>query len=73
MEKGKNAGCQHFLLFPQYFHEASSSDLLKLGIQQILDWSKLKAFADDKINVTEKFKFVSKRIKNILGKGENAG
>ena len=36
------------------------------------DWSKLKAFADDK-NVTEKLKFVSERIENILGKGENAG
>ena len=25
---------------------------------KILDWSKLKAFADDKINITEKLKFV---------------
>ena len=25
---------------------------------KILDWFKLKAFADDKINVTEKLKFV---------------
>ena len=40
---------------------------------KILDRSKLKAFADDKINVTEKLKFVLGRIENILGKGENAG
>ena len=33
-----------------------------------LDWSKLKAFTDDKINVTEKVKFVLGRIENIVGK-----
>ena len=40
---------------------------------KILDWSKLKQFADDKINVTEKLKFVLGRVKNIVAKGENAG
>ena len=39
----------------------------------ILDWSKFKAFADDKINVTEKLKFVLVRVENIVEKGENAG
>ena len=39
----------------------------------ILDWSKLKTYADDKIIVTEKFKFVFGRAENIVGKGENAG
>ena len=39
----------------------------------ILDWSKLKAFADKKIFVTEKLKFVSGRVQNFDGKGENAG
>ena len=38
-----------------------------------LDWSKLKAFADDKINVTQNLKFVLEREENIVGKGENAG
>ena len=38
---------------------------------KILDWSKLKAFADNKINVTEKLKFVLGRVENIVGKGEN--
>ena len=39
---------------------------------KILDQPKFKTFADDKINVTEKLKFVSGRVENILGKGENA-
>ena len=30
--KGENAGNQHFLLFPQCFQKASSSELLKVGI-----------------------------------------
>ena len=40
---------------------------------KILDWSKFKAFADDKMNVTKELKFVSGREENIVGKGENAG
>ena len=38
-----------------------------------LNLSKLKAFGDDKIKVTEKLKFVFARIEIIMGKGENAG
>ena len=30
--KGKNAGYQHFLLFPQCFPKPSSLELLKVGI-----------------------------------------
>ena len=33
----------------------------------------MKAFADNKIYLTEKLKFVFRRIENIVGKGENAG
>ena len=44
----------------------------RLPNDEILDWSKLKAFADDKINVTEKMKFVLERVENNVGKGENA-
>ena len=40
---------------------------------KILDWSKLKAFADDKINVNEKFKFGLGMVEKIMGKGENTG
>ena len=36
---------------------------------KILDWSNLKAFADDKISGTEKFKLVFGRVENIMGKG----
>ena len=44
-----------------------------LANDKILDSSKLKAFANDKINVTEKLNFVFARIQNIVGKQENAG
>ena len=40
---------------------------------KILDWSKLKAFADDKIKVLEMMMFLFNRVENIVGKGENAG
>ena len=40
---------------------------------KISDLSKLKAFADDKINVTQKLTFFLGWIENIVGKGENAG
>ena len=42
---------------------------------KILDWSKLKAFADDNLNEIEKLKFVLGwfRLENMVGKAENAG
>ena len=40
---------------------------------KFLNWSKLKAFADDKINVSKELKFVLGSVRNIVGKGENAG
>ena len=40
---------------------------------EILDLSKLKAFAEDKSNVTQNIQFVFERIENIVGKEENAG
>ena len=40
---------------------------------KILDWSSLKAFADDKIKVTENLKFVYGRVENIVGIGGNSG
>ena len=39
----------------------------------MLDWSKLKEFADDKINLVEKLKPVLGWVENIVGKSENAG
>ena len=38
----------------------------------ILEWLKLKAFADDKLNAIEKRKFVLEWVEN-MEKGENAG
>ena len=46
--------------------------LNSLSNVKFLDWSKFKAFADDRINVTETLNFVSGRVENIVGKGENA-
>ena len=40
---------------------------------KIVDWSKLKAFADNKIKALEMMIFVFDRVENIVGKGENAG
>ena len=43
---------------------------------KILDWSKFKAIADDKINVNKKLKFGLERVEkmeNTVGRGENAG
>ena len=40
---------------------------------KILDVTKLKAFADDKINVAQKMISVFDRVENIVEKGENAG
>ena len=37
---------------------------------KIFSWSKLKRFADNKMNVTQKLKFVFGRVENIVGKGE---
>ena len=34
----------------------------------ILDWSKMKASADNKINLNEKFNFGLGRVENIVGK-----
>ena len=46
--------------------------LNSLPKDEVLELSKLKAFADDKIDVTQKLKFGLQRIENIVGKGENA-
>ena len=57
--------CQSNLSYKRHFNS--------LPIDKILDLSKFKAFADDKINVTQKFIFLLERVGNIEGKGENAG
>ena len=58
---------------PKIEDQLSNPTLNSLPNDKILDWSKLKALADDKINVVQKLKFVGGRVENIVGKGENAG
>ena len=53
------------------FHPKSQINPLPNDI--LLDWSIFKELGDDKIDVTEKLKFVLRRVENIMGKGENAG
>ena len=47
--------------------------LNSLPNDKIIDWTKFKGFADDKIYIAEKFKFAYIRKGNIVRKGENAG
>ena len=37
------------------------------------EWIKLKALAEDNLDITEIVIYVFNRVENILGKGENAG
>ena len=50
-----------------------SFTLIPFPNNRIIDWSKLKAFADDKLITTQNLKFVHGRVENIVGNGENAG
>ena len=38
-----------------------------------LDQSKMKDFADDKVNVTKKLNLILGGVENIMGKGGNSG
>ena len=40
---------------------------------KILEMSKLKAFTNDKIKMTQKLKLKIGMVEHIVGKGENAG
>ena len=46
--------------------------LNSLPNNKILDWFKLKAFADYTIDVNKNLKSGMRRVENIVGKGENA-
>ena len=51
----------------------ADNTLNPLSYDKILDVTKLKTFADDKINVAQMMISVFDRIENNVGKGENAG
>ena len=55
------------------FYQSAGGGINPLPNNKILAWSELKAFADNKIDATEKLKFVLERAENVVGKGENAG
>ena len=48
-------------------------DLTQYQTTIFLDWTKFKAFADDKSNVAKIVIFGFDSVENIIGKGENAG
>ena len=56
---------------PHFFFSNLTYLFNSLPNDKILDWSKLKAFADDKIKVLRMMIFVFHRVENIVGKGEN--
>ena len=61
--------------FSNQFFNSRHSPLQKLNSlpnNTIPEMNKLKAFADDKINVAQMMISVSDRVESILGKGENA-
>ena len=70
--KGEIARYEQFLLFPLCFQKACFPGASKgvivwewvnsLPDNKILDWSKFEAFAENKINVTEKLKFVFRKV-----------
>ena len=51
----------------------SGSSITSVPNDKILDQSKLKAFADVKLNVNQNLKFELERVETNAGKGENAG
>ena len=54
-----------------YKKKRTIEDLQLFPNDKILDLQKLKAFAVDKIDMTQKLKFVSGRVENMVKKGEN--
>ena len=68
--------CRFKLLIDADHHLSEVSICTKtnsLPNNKISDYSKFKAFADDKVIVTQKLKLGLERVENIVGKGENAG
>ena len=57
--------CKHCIKLFKHFFNPLSDD-------KILDWSKLKQFADDNFKFDENSRKFSKRVENTVGKGEIA-
>ena len=77
--KGEIARYEQFLLFPQCFQKACFPGVSKgvivwewvnsLTNDQILDMTKLKAFADDKLNIDKMIISLLDRVENTERKG----
>ena len=65
MEHGTTYGTRPGLMSVYFFNSLPNDN--------ILDWSKLRKFADDKLSFVEKLKLVLGRVENIVGRGENTG
>ena len=61
-----------YLSFPVRSLHFDHLDLIQPLPDKSLDWSKLKEFADDKVNVIQNLKYALGRVKIIVAKGENA-
>ena len=70
--KGENAGFSKAFFLWVVKSRIVWKRVNTLPNSKIMGLSKLKAFADGKINVTQKLKFALGRVENIVGKGENA-
>ena len=81
--KGQN-GCYKYFLLHKLFSKASFLRKVKtrkcvvkglLNLYQMTNCRlvQLERIADDKIYSNEQLKFLSGRVENIMGKGENAG
>ena len=71
---GKTRNClvQHCICSKQLV-ERDEQVVNSLPKDKILDVTKLKAFADDKLNIAKMTISLLDRIENTVGKGENAG
>ena len=59
---------------PETEHNTKLEPVLNpLPDDKILDWSKLKAFADDNLKAAKMMISLYDRVENIVGKKENAG
>ena len=61
-----------FLYRMHAFSLADTKLINSLPNNKVLDWSKWKAMADDKIKVLKMMIFVFDRVVNIVGNGENS-
>ena len=55
------------------FKEITILEINPLPHNEIMDLTKLKVFADNKLNITKMTTFLFDRVENFVGKGENAG